>query len=272
MINKIDRKNRKSLHIKSLAIIPAYRTSHYNALTNQGTNLAKISDSAIEGYYSLLLNHEDSENANIKYDCFALRLARFLIGLISKNTFTFNKSGYFEDEFYKISINIISAENFYYDYEEEEILIIHLKQLIHLLKKSGILINENGNAVIAAENYSDAALFSELFNTFWNKTKWEDLFPSDPDAARELRRDRNLIKDCILKNSEKFRIDIVVNQFFELTGFAAENDIFFISFIDFYLFSWLKNFGILNYLKKSRNQPVYIELTNNGRKILTLAG
>jgi hypothetical protein len=89
-----------------------------------------------------------------------------------------------------------------------------------------------------------------------------------PDAACDLMKNKNLMVDLILKNKNKFRIANISNKFSSLTGISKPNDLFFISFLDFYFFTWLSHFGIIRYLNGADTEPVEIELTEHGRRIL----
>ena len=58
------------------------------------------------------------------------------------------------------------------------------------------------------------------------------------------------------------------NYFFQKTGLGRLNDNYAISFIDFYFFTWLSHFGIVNYIEGDETDPVVIELTSHGKLFL----
>lgn len=267
--------NKKEIK-KKINFRAASSDSHNLHALRQGVNpqessFEKIRFDSIERYYQEISCSGRPAGQSVAMDCYVIRLSRYLMDLIGEHDFAYDGES-FQKDFYELCMNAITATDLIDEAGEDELLLINVKQTIHLLKTSGILLPEAGMARIAAGDHSDIRLYSELFDTFWNRTRWEDIFPSDPAAAKELKKNKNFMKDSLLLLKGKVRLDDVINNFFELTGFAQKNDLFFISFIDFYLISWLKNFGLINYEKNSRNRPVCIELTEYGKKILELVG
>jgi hypothetical protein len=107
-----------------------------------------------------------------------------------------------------------------------------------------------------------------MLNSFCNKINWDLLFPSMPETATNLMINKKLLINLILRKKTKFRIDAIANTFIKSSGLGKANDLLLISFLDFGIFTWLGHFGILNYLKGNDTDPVFVELTNHGRRML----
>ena len=111
-------------------------------------------------------------------------------------------------------------------------------------------------------------MFYRLFNAFWNLVRWEDIFPSDPESARELKITRNILKDLVLRHYGAVSLNDIANEFFDMTGFSTPNDLLVISFLDFYFFTWLRHFGMIRYSNGTEIAPVRITVTDTGRTFL----
>ena len=122
------------------------------------------------------------------------------------------------------------------------------------------------------EDYSSVYYFNfyiKLFNSFWNRANWGKLFPSMPDFAVSVQTKKKVIIDLMIeKRKNKYRIDDLYNSFTKITGLGKTNDVFLISFFDFYIFTWLSHFGLINYLDGNDYDPVIIEFTHQGRNLL----
>ncbi len=209
------------------------------------------------------LSHINDDASSAKISCRALTLAKEIINTI-RNENVISKKGLLPESFYSnIAIKLIESS----DDNDRELIIIHLKQTVLILKSAGIIITEKNKASISGGSVNDEVLYNVMFNSFWNITSWDKIFPSNEESARELHRNRNIFKDLILK-SGKSSISKTANDFFDLTGFADNNDMFHISFIDFYLITWLSHFGIIRLSSENLNSPVLIELTERGNLLL----
>lgn len=239
---------------------------------NSGVEFQKKDDKDIINVISNIYNYlSDSDSPVFSGKdisaSFAVKLAKIIIEHISSSKCIVGKHGFFTVEFYdKIMIKSIKSP-IYTEIEDPEIFTIYVKQTVALLKKTGIIRFE-GKYAVTSGNISDARLFTALFNSLWNDIEWETIFPSDANAAIELRRNRLILKDLILKQKKAVELDHVANEFFDLTGFSEKNDLLMISFMDFYIFAWLKNFGLVRYIEKSSTSPVYIEVTDLGQRVL----
>ncbi len=151
---------------------------------------------------------------------------------------------------------------------DDEILLIGIKQCLIMMSAAGIIKNEEDRADIDRDGLSDKNIHQRLFNAFWNLAPWEELFPSDPEAARELCREKNILKDLLARHAGAVSLDAVANEFFEMTGFTSPGDLEMISFLDFYFFAWLERFGLIRYITGRLHDPVRITVTDIGRNLL----
>ena len=202
--------------------------------------------------------------------CFALSLARLLMHIIDSGDYVFQKKGYFSKDFYCNCIEKAKQSEIREYGDDDDLLEIYLKQMINILVSAGVIVSSKNQAVLSERYESDIELYSVLFRTFWHDIEWENIFPSDPPAAEKLKKQKGILKQLILKIHRPVPIDYLSNEFFNLTGFTERNDIFMISFLDFYFFTWLMHFGIIRYICNTPDKPVCIGLTKNGIKILHL--
>jgi hypothetical protein len=233
---------------------------------NNSTSMAFLE--SISRYYGYL-NYSEENNTNLNMNqCFAVRLACFLIEAISNNKFMLDSQGYFRNNFYQDILEKASASELAVEIGDTELLIIYIKQCLRMLKASGILRQAKACADINQAAVSSKSIYSKLFNAFWNDVPWEDIFPSDTESARELKVSKNILKDLILRHHGFLTLQSVTNEFFDMTGFCAQNDLLKISFIDFYFFTWLKHFGMIRYFNGADYAPVRIAVTDKGRIFL----
>jgi hypothetical protein len=137
-----------------------------------------------------------------------------------------------------------------------------------MLREAKVIVKSGGFAVICDDAYAARGLYAVLFISFWNMVRWEDLFPSIPDAAHELRCSRGILIDMMLREDGPVRIDDMTRRFFDMTGFGGRGDIYLISFIDFYFYAWLHNFGLIEYDDNGAEVSVHLRLTEHGRRFL----
>jgi hypothetical protein len=174
----------------------------------------------------------------------------------------FNKS--LSSDFYRVCTN-----NLLNMFNDNELLLLYLKQLVLILRNSSIFF-DNPNEYSFTNNslYGNVHLYLKMLNSFWNKMNWALLFPSMPETAINLMKNKKLLINLLLRKNDKFRIDKIANKFFKTSDLGRENDILLISFLDFGIFTWLDHFGIINYLNGNDMDPVYIEVTKHGRRML----
>ena len=142
-----------------------------------------------------------------------------------------------------------------------------MKQMMNILRNEKIIIYTKSMATATNSNIDNNDLTKRLFFSFWNKTNWDEIFPSDPTAAQELKHNRKILIDLIFNNKQS-KLEEIANNFFDLTGFCENNNLLMISFLDFYLFTWLKHFGIINFSENNSESPVYITTTEFGKSIV----
>lgn len=200
--------------------------------------------------------------------CLAVSLTRFLIRQINGNTYRLTEDLRLENAFYDSCVRLLLESDLFAATEDPELMIIHLKQAMVILRASGLLSGAGGIARVLDEGLSPHSLLLVIFSSFWNRVKWEEIFPSNPDAARELRRNRQIMIDLMMNSQDPADLADLCNDFFEMTGLAGRDDLFLISFMDFYFFTWLQHFGIIRFLQGSDREPVSIELTDPGRAFL----
>jgi hypothetical protein len=233
---------------------------------NNSTSTAFLE--SINRYYDYLdYSEENSANPNMN-QCFAVRLAFFLIDAISNKKFMLDSQGCFRKNFYHYILEKASASELAEEIGDTDLMIIYIKQCLRILKASGILRQVKTCADINQATVSNKTIYSKLFNAFWNDVPWEDIFPSDTESARELKISKNILKDLILRHYGRISLQSVTNEFFDMTGFSAQNDLLKISFLDFYFFTWLKHFGMIRYFNEPDYAPVRIAVTDKGRIFL----
>ncbi len=200
-------------------------------------------------------------------DCFACDIARLLMNAVDAAPSL--PEGPLPEAFYEGVTDIAGGEGFLDETGgDRELFCIHLKQMIHILRACGLVYCSDGRTSVSDSDLSGRALYFRLLDSFWNAVSWQDIFPSDEDAALALYEERSIMQDLLLRKREQVTVDDLTNEFFELTGFSDENNLMLISFIDFYLYTWLKHFNILKYRKSTGRAPVTLSLSDEGRKLL----
>ncbi|MBN2158146.1 MAG: hypothetical protein JW807_02035 [Spirochaetes bacterium] len=224
---------------------------------------------SITKYYSSLDNSAKNESYLAINNCFAVRLSLFLIELISEKKFHLSKKGTFTRSFYRHCTEKASETGLTREINDDELFIKYVRQCIYLLQITGILRLTKAYGVINREAVSEKTLYGRLLHAFWNEADWEEIFTSDPESAKELKINKCILKDLLLRHYCAIYVQNIANEFFDMTGFCSRNNLFMISFIDFYLFTWLKHFGMLRYVDEPPNAPVRIAVTEAGRNILS---
>jgi hypothetical protein len=203
--------------------------------------------------------------------CFAVRLAEFIIETIGGNIFPVNDEGRFHDGFYRFIMKSIKTAPLAAEIEDRDLLLIYIKQSVAILRKARIIQNEDGVARIGERPVSGFAMYARLFTAFWNDLEWEEIFSSDTSLAMDLKRNRYILMDLTLSHSGPVNLETLANDFFDFTGFSRLGDLFSISFLDFYFYTWLRHFGIVEYSAPRDDAPVSITVTDRGRKLLKAA-
>lgn len=199
-------------------------------------------------------------------NCFAITLARTVINraIIKKNKA--DENFMFPDEFYSDCADDLTTQSS--SVQDRELLIIYLKQSVHILEKSGIITKGNDNSIHIVEELNIVSLYRKIFDSFWNRLDWKAIFPSSPEAADSLYENKESFIALLSGYYESVNIEVLANDFFDLSGICPRDDYFMISFIDFYLLTWLKHFGILEYCSSKDEEIVFVSLTESGRSLL----
>ncbi len=200
--------------------------------------------------------------------CFAVRLCDRLMGFLCSGGFRADSENRFGEEYYDTCARELERSDLSAEAGDPELLIIYVKQIMVMLKAAGLLDKQGAAPVLAGNRPRGSSLYLALFSSFWHKVEWEEIFPSMPHVARELKRCRSFLVDIILRKPDVFSLDSVVDEFFDLTGFGRKGDLYLVSFIDFYFFTWLKHFALVRYMDGLENAPVRLGLTGFGRSFL----
>jgi len=267
MTLKKEKRTKRSIGERIFPIAGIPSTDYFSPV--QTSEISIDSFSTINNYYELISGNESNSTEFDLSGSFAVRLSRYLIDIICTSPFSVSKGDRFGDDFYIECMKVLDGSGLMEEAGGDgEILVIHLKQMVQIMRECGIISSSNGTAIVSDKGISNRSLFFKLLNSFWNDVDWADIFPSNPDTAKELKTDRNILKDLLLRYSGRFELNTVSNEFFELTGLASKNDMLTISFLDFYLLTWLKHFNILSYYESTGNSPICVELTEGGKRLL----
>jgi hypothetical protein len=138
--------------------------------------------------------------------------------------------------------------------------------MMNILKKGQLVLIQDGEVDVSDDSLT--GIYFRLLDAFWNRVDWKDIFPSDPESAEELWHNRFILRDLLTRQLESGNLVEIANEFFEITGFASRGDVFQISFLDFYLITWLRHFNILSMNEDSGDDAVYLSCTDFGQRIL----
>ncbi len=196
-------------------------------------------------------------------ECVAVIIARQLLSALQLRSREISLNGSFGSSFYRYCLSRIKKSNIISRIKDIEVLEIHLKQMGHLIRKTTLF-----DEAFPRRKYDSniPALYSDLFQSFWERVRWNEIFPSNPAASRELSQCKSILIDIIARQKGKFSVREIANEFFALTGFSNHDNMFMISFLDFYFFTWLSHFGILAYCRPV--PEVCMKVTPFGREFL----
>lgn len=201
---------------------------------------------------------------------FIFRLAELLTGIINSNSFIISRGHRFGDEFFSHCLDNSLNTELYREIDDIELFTIYLKQFVIILRHSSLLRKTNGIARVASDTAHFQDIYLSLFYSFWIKVKWQDIFPSIPDAARELKRNRGVLVDIILNAGSEFSIADTSREIIDLIGLGNRGNLILVSFIDFYFFTWMAHFGIVQFMNGKGNELVNAKITAHGKKFLKL--
>ena len=228
----------------------------------------KFNNSALDAFNSIcrfhssLYNNELFSFMNIK-DCHALTLANAISDKLSSENIVADKDNGLPELFYnEIAETLIDEDG------DKEICIINLKQTANMMKSGNIILFKDNIASISENFLNRESLYCRLLESFWNETEWSEIFPSSPKDADRLYEKRNVFAELLIGFYTDVSVEDISNDFFEMTDMAEKNDFFMISFLDFYLITWLNYFGIIDYTDKKNTGIIYISVEDYGRDIL----
>jgi len=224
---------------------------------------------AVKNYAVMAHPLDDSNTACFPPNCFALRLCDFLTDRLEVLSPDLDENSCLPKEFYEQCVVMLMESDLRDEISDTEILLIHLKQAIIIMKRAGIIRIRKGRAMVNRQACASPSLYARLLTAFWDRTKWESIFPSNPGAARELKKTRNILLDLCAARIGVFTVSELANDFFEMTGYGRKNDLFLISFLDFYLLTWLGHFGIIHYPEFRGGAQVRISITEVGSKVIS---
>ena len=217
---------------------------------------------SIYRFHSSLQSYELFKSMKIR-DCYTLTLANAIIDRLSSEKVIAGKDHSLPESFYDETAETLLAEN-----SDKEIVVIYLKQMANIMKRGGIILFKENTPFIAEVFRERTSLYFRLLESFWNETDWREIFPSSPEGAAKLHDKRNVFAELISGFYTEVSVEDISNDFFEMTDLAERNDYFMISFLDFYLVAWLKNFGIIDYSTRDNSEIVYLSIQDYGREIL----
>ncbi|HOP28841.1 MAG TPA: hypothetical protein PKZ64_04675 [Spirochaetota bacterium] len=222
----------------------------------------------INRFYSSLEGDDTSYQMNIK-DCYALKLAEAIKERILAGDVSTDKDGSIGDRFYSELALSVEADD---TQKDEDLTVIYLKQMMNVMKSCGLVKIEKRKAFLPEKDLSREKLYFKILRSFWNETDWAAIFPSSPEAAVKLFSNREVFIGFLEEFYTKVSVEDLSNDFFEMTDMASANDFFMISFLDFYLLTWLRHFGIIDYITSSNSEVVHIMLNDYGREIIKILG
>lgn len=223
---------------------------------------------SVKAFKNYSVPDEDFLTGECMGGCFAVRLCDRLMEFLCSGGFRADSENRFDDEYYNMCTRELARSDLFEEAGDTEMLIIFAKQIMVMLKAAGLLDKQGAAPVLAGNRPRGSSLYMALFSSFWHKVGWDEIFPSMPHVARELKRCRSFLVDVILRKPAVFSLDSVAEEFFDLTGFGRKGDLYLVSFIDFYFFTWLKHFALVRYMDGLENAPVRLGLTGFGRSFL----
>jgi hypothetical protein len=220
---------------------------------------------AASKFYSAVPGSFYSNPMKLK-NCFAIILAGVIVEKAGHGKIKSGENSMFSEDFYSACADEVMKKSSLVD--DRELVIIYLKQSVHMLENCGILFKDNDDIINVENGLSNERVYRNLFNSFWNSVDWKTIFPSSPESADALYKNRESFAGLLCGYYGFVNIETLANDFFNLTEITSHNDSFMISFIDFYLLTWLNNFGIIEYHTDSADETVYVSLTDSGRPFL----
>jgi len=207
------------------------------------------------------VTHGNLGNSPLNFEeCFAVKFTNIILEKIQQKKRDVSDKYFFDSQFYEEIVKSTSTK-------DKELLLIFAKQLVHILN-AGDFLDYNDNFIKVLNKGEH--IFFKLFSSFWHKTNWQDIFTSDKNLAKNIHKNRSLFVNMLLQYKNPININRFINAFFDEIDSNKTGNLLDISFIDFYLLTWLKHFGIIEYIQNSYFSPILFEVTAKGKKILNI--
>jgi len=219
---------------------------------------------SISRYYSSLRDTGPINPIAIA-DCLALQLADSIMEKITTERVMSSPDNSLGDEFYS---RLAASTSELTGIIDTELLVIFLKQMVNILRSGNLIAQKNSQVYVTELFTTKDKLYPRLLRSFWNECDWRVIFPSSPEAAEMIHDNRESFLELVKGVMAETSVEDIANDFFNTSGICEANDYFMISFIDFYLLTWLKHFGIIEYNIKGDHEIVYISISDYGRKVL----
>ena len=233
-------------------------------VNKNGGNLSFNYFESINRYYSTLHNTDSTFSIPVN-DCFALQLAEVITEKITTERILINRDKSFNAAFYDQLADSIKNTS---QVNDSELLVIYFKQMVNIMRAADLISDRNGQAFITEIFTGREKLFPVLLRSFWNDCDWRIIFPSSPEAAEKIHDNREAFLELLMGAITEISVEEIAADFFSATGICETNDYFMISFVDFYLLTWLKHFGIIEYEIKGDHDIVLVTVNDYGRKVL----
>ncbi len=223
---------------------------------------------AASSYHAYIVSDRDSAPAEAE-NCLAVRLCSFIAATADGRECSHDRGCLLPDEYYSVSADSFISQCSSHEKIDHCLADIYLRQMAMIMKVCGLIEKSKGRVKVSSFEGDRRLLYCRLMRTFWNDVEWKELFPSDHELAELLQRDRSIFRDVLLRR-KKAQVQEVANDFSELTGVARKNDLFFASFIDFYLLTWLGHFNMVDYYGGVSSEPVAWALTDAAPQVFGL--
>lgn len=233
-------------------------------MKNNGANSALNNFDSITRFYSSLHNADSTFSIPIN-ECFALQLAEVITEKITTERIIINRDKSFNTAFYNQLAESLKNTS---QINDLDLLVIYLKQMVNIMRSADLISDRDGQAFITEIFTEKEKLYPVLLRAFWNECDWRIIFPSSPEAAEKTYDNRDAFLEIIRTTLTEVSIEEIAADFFSVTGICEANDYFMISFVDFYILTWLKHFGIIEYEVTGEHDLVLITVNDYGRKVL----
>ncbi len=214
--------------------------------------------SAFESYnrfaadnYSILKEYNFSGRMKIK-NCAALIYGNTILQKLMNESLKTDESCSLSDAFYSEAADLL--ENNSKIISDREMVIINLKQSAQLLRYASLIVNINGYAKPSFDSIDPNVLFRKMADSFWHGVMWEDIFPSSPELARNIFKNRSAIPELLKENRLQVKTEDFAGDFLDITEISSRDDNFSISFFEFYVINWLRNFGVVEIKGKADSE------------------